>query len=103
MTGREPFCDTVRAVTGDDVRRRRAAGARPLPGIERHPPMKKVTSLLAAATVLALAACGGGTPPSKPVEKNTQSAAPGSIKSPTDNLREKMSASNDAAADSKKK
>jgi hypothetical protein len=65
--------------------------------------MKKVVSLLAASTVLALAACGGSAPPSKPVEKNTQSATPGSIKSPTDNLRDKMSASNDAAADSKKK
>ena len=65
--------------------------------------MKKVVSLLAASTALALAACGPSSPPSKPVEKNTQAANPGSIKSPTDNLREKMSASNDAAADSKKK
>lgn len=65
--------------------------------------MKKVISLLAASTVLALAACGGGSPPTKPVEKNTQSAAPGSMKSPTDSLREKMSASSDASADSRKK
>ena len=63
--------------------------------------MKKVISLLAASTVLGLAACGGGSPPTKPVEKNNQAAAPGSMKSPTDSLREKMSSSTDAAADSK--
>jgi hypothetical protein len=65
--------------------------------------MKKVVSLIAASAVLALAACGDGSPPTKPVEKNTQSATPASMKSPTDALREKMSASQDASADAKKK
>ena len=65
--------------------------------------MKKVSTLLAASCVLALAACGGGTPPTKPVEKNTQGAAAGSIKSPTDELRERMSSSSDGSADVKKK
>jgi hypothetical protein len=65
--------------------------------------MKKVVSLIAASAVLALAACVDGSPPTKPVEKNTQGAAAGSIKSPTDELRERMSSSSDGSADVKKK
>ena len=65
--------------------------------------MKTAATLLATVSVLALAACGGGTPPTKPVERNTQSAAPGSMKSASDGFKEAMTSSTDAGADSKKK
>lgn len=65
--------------------------------------MKTLVSIGAVAALLALTACGGSTPPVKPVEKNTASAPAGSMKSPTEGLKEKMSASSDASADAKKK
>ena len=65
--------------------------------------MKTVLSIGSIAVVLALAACGGGAPPTKPVQKNEERPAAGSMKSPTEALKEKMSSSTDAAADSKKK
>lgn len=65
--------------------------------------MKTVLSIGSIAVVLALAACGGGAPPTKPVQKNEERPAAGSMKSPTEALKEKMTSSTDAAADSKKK
>jgi predicted small lipoprotein YifL len=65
--------------------------------------MKTLVSLGAVATLLALTACGGSNPPVKPVEKNTNAAPAGTMKSPTEGLKERMSASSDASADTKKK
>ena len=64
--------------------------------------MKTVLSIGSIAVVLALAACGGGAPATKPVQKNEERPAAGSMKSPTEALKEKMSSSSDAAADAKK-
>lgn len=65
--------------------------------------MKTVLSIGSIAVVLALAACGGGTPATKPVQKNEDRPTAGSLKSPNEALKEKMSSSTDAAADAKKK
>lgn len=65
--------------------------------------MKTVLSIGSIAVVLALAACGGGAPAAKPVQKNEDRPAAGSLKSPNEALKEKMSSSTDAAADNKKK
>lgn len=65
--------------------------------------MKTVLSIGSIAVVLALAACGGGSPATKPVQKNEDRPAAGSLKSPNEALKEKMTSSTDAAADAKKK
>ena len=66
--------------------------------------MKTVATIIATASLLALTACGGGSPPTKPVERNTQPAAAGSMKSPTEAMKESMNnSSNAAGADVKKK
>ena len=65
--------------------------------------MKTVATMFATASLLALTACGGGSPPTKPVERNTQPAAAGSVKSATDTMKESMNNSSNATADVKKK
>ncbi|MFM1936754.1 MAG: hypothetical protein RI990_1713 [Planctomycetota bacterium] len=60
--------------------------------------MKTLATLTAAALVLTLAACDGGTPATKPVQKNTNPAAAGSIKSPSQELKERMSSTEGSAA-----
>jgi hypothetical protein len=104
LTGSEWICETNSASFADR-RRRRTHGRHPT-----HPDrqkgltvMKTAVTLIATASLLALAACGGGTPPTKPVERNTQTAPAGSMKSSTEAMKEAMGSSQDASADSKKK
>lgn len=59
--------------------------------------MKTLASVSAVAALLALAACGPGTPATKPVQKNTAPPAAGTMKSPTEELKERMSSA-DAAS-----
>jgi len=84
------------------VKRHRAWAARPisreqLKGFEATH-MKTLVSTGAIALLLTLTACGPSTPPTKKVEKNTNQPAAGSIKSPTEALKEKMGAADGAAA-----
>jgi hypothetical protein len=65
--------------------------------------MKTAATMLATASLIALTACGGGSPPTKPVERNTQSAAPGTMKNPTEAMKEAMGSSSNASGDVKKK
>lgn len=58
--------------------------------------MKTLVSISAAAALLALAACGPGTPTTKPVQKNTAPPAAGTMKSPTEELKERMSSADSA-------
>ena len=60
--------------------------------------MKTLVSTGAVALLLVLTACGGSTPATKKVDKNTNQPAAGSIKSPTQELKEKMSSADGAAA-----
>ena len=60
--------------------------------------MKILATTGSVALLLALVACGGGTPPIKPVEKNTNSPAAGSIKSPSEEMKQRMSATDSASA-----
>jgi hypothetical protein len=84
------------------VKRHRAWAARPIPreqlkGFEATH-MKTLVSTGAIALLLTLTACGPSTPATKKVDKNTNQPAAGSIKSPTQELKEKMSSADGAAA-----
>ena len=58
--------------------------------------MKTLVTTGSVALLLALAACGSGTPPTKPVQKNTEPPAAGTMKSPSQELKERMSAADSA-------
>jgi hypothetical protein len=60
--------------------------------------MKTLVSTGAIALLLTLTACGPSTPATKKVDKNTNQPSAGSIKSPTQELKEKMSSADGAAA-----
>jgi hypothetical protein len=60
--------------------------------------MKTLVSTGAVALLLVLTACGGSTPATKKVEKNTGQPAAGSIKSPSQELKEKMTSADGSAA-----
>ena len=60
--------------------------------------MKTLVSTGAVALLLTLTACGPGTPAVKKVEKNTNPPAAGSIKSPSEELKEKMTSTDGNAA-----
>ena len=84
------------------MKRHRAWAARPIPreqlkGFEATH-IKTLVSTGAVALLLALTACGGNTPAVKKVEKNTGQPAAGSIKSPSQELKDKMSSADGSAA-----
>jgi hypothetical protein len=60
--------------------------------------MKTLVQTGSVALLLALVACGGSTPPVKPVEKNTSPTAAGSIKSPSEEMKERMSSTDASTA-----
>ena len=62
--------------------------------------MKTLVTTGSFALLLALVACGPSTPPVKPVEKNTQAPAPGSVTSPSEELKKHMSSADSSTAGS---
>ena len=60
--------------------------------------MKTLTNIGSVALLLTLVACGGSTPPVKPVEKNNNPSAAGSIKSPSEEMKERMSSTDASTA-----
>ena len=60
--------------------------------------MKTILSLTAVSALAALTACGPGTPAAKPVQKNDAPPTAGSIKSPSQEMKDRMSSASGAAA-----
>lgn len=60
--------------------------------------MKTLITTGSVALLLTLVACGGGTPPVKPVEKNTAPPSAGTLKSPSEAMKERMSSTDASTA-----
>ena len=60
--------------------------------------MKTILSFAAVAALATLTACGPGTPASKPAQKNDAPPAAGTIKSPQQELKDRMSSTSGSAA-----